>query len=1471
MKRPFAWWAGYALLPLLLAAPVPADDAASVTIVRTPPTDQTNPHYVGNREPLTPAALIKLPIGAIEPHGWLRTQLERLAAGFFGHLPELSRFLQREGNAWLDPQAEGDHGWEEVPYWLRGYGDLGYVLGDERIIAEARSWIESALATQRDDGYFGPRSNLTRIAGTPDLWPNMVMVNALQSYHEFTGDPRVLDLLRAYFRWQLELPEADFLRPYWQHQRGGDNLASILWLYNRIGDAWLLDLADKTHRRTADWAGGIANWHGVNICQGFREPGNYYVRSRDPRHLSAVERNYQQVMREYGQVPGGMFGADEICRPGYTGPRQAAETCSMVELMLSCESLLEISGLVRWADRCEDVAFNSLPASMTADLKALRYLTAPNQPLADHANKAPGIANRGPMFAMNPHRYRCCQHNVGHGWPYFAEHLWLATPDRGLAAALYAPCAVDARVGPDTGTPVTITERTDYPFDDVLTFEVSPATPVRFPLYLRLPAWCREPRVAINDREQPCGAFTGNWLRLERTWRAGDVVRLTLPMRVRVRQWEHQQQSVSIDRGPLTFALRIDTEYRRREGTDEWPGWDLLPKSAWNYGLVLDDAGQPAGLNVVSRPGPLPDQPFDAENAPLALQVQARRVPEWTLDDRGLAHELQPSPALTSAPVETVTLIPMGAARLRISAFPTVTTGLAGHEWSAEPPSLPATSSHCYSGDTEAAMGDGRLPANSDDHSLPRFTWWSQRGSREWVQYRFEEPKAFDGVSVYWFDDRPRGGGCRVPASWRVLYRAGDEWLPVQTDGDYGLARDRFNTVTFAPVTTDALRLDVQLQEGFSGGILEWQVMEVRPPTARASDYPVRPVPFTAVHLEDAFWRPRLETNRTVTLPFAFRQCEQTGRIDNFARAGGLQEGPHQGRRYNDSDVFKIMEGAAYTLSLASDPDLDAYLDGLIAKSAAAQEDDGYLYTIRTLLDGPAPKSVGDERWSYLAQSHELYNVGHLYEAAVAHFRATGKRNLLDVALKSADLIDQVFGPHGRHDVPGHQEIEIGLAKLYRLTGEPRHLALAKFFLDERGYAHNRELYGSYAQDHLPVLQQAHPVGHSVRATYLYCGMADVAALTGDAGYVAAIDRIWQNMVACRMYLTGGIGARHGGEAFGEDYELPNVEAYAETCAAVGNVLWNERMFCLHGQTAPLDVLERALYNGLVSGVARSGDRFFYTNPLASTGAFERRPWYDCACCPSNLARFLPSLPGYVYATRDAELFVNLYIAGQAEFELAGQPLRVTQQTNYPWAGRVELTLTPAAPTPFTLALRIPSWARGRPVPSDLYRYLDATPADVTLRVNGKEEPLVLRDGFAVIERTWSPGDTVMLELAMPIRRVVAHDKVASCAGCVALERGPLVYCFEAVDNDDAVHNLVLPDDATVSARREPGLLGGVTVLQATGRRVGADGESAPAPLTAVPYHLWNHRGKGEMTVWLPRTAGARNPAAPPPDEQADS
>jgi DUF1680 family protein len=650
---------------------------------------------------------------------------------------------------------------------------------------------------------------------------------------------------------------------------------------------------------------------------------------------------------------------------------------------------------------------------------------------------------------------------------------------------------------------------------------------------------------------------------------------------------------------------------------------------------------------------------------------------------------------------------------------------------------------------------------------------------------------------------------------------------------------------------------------------------EISPPLPK--DYPIRPVPFTDVRITDAFWAPRLETNRTVSVPYALKMNEETGRVDNFRKAARLMAGPYKGKRYNDSDVYKAMEGAAYTLMLRPDPALKKQLDDLVAIIGKAQESDGYLYTTRTIDPANPAPGAGQERWSNLRVSHELYNVGHMYEAAVAHYLATGERSFLDIAVKNAGLLLKTFGrgPGQRRGFPGHQEIEIGLAKLYRITGNSAYLDLAKFFLDERGHYFGGEKHGpndpfavydsdEYMQNHKPVLEQDEAVGHAVRAMYMYSGMADVAALGGYPEYVTAIDRLWENVVGKKMYLTGGVGSRGVVEGFGPAYDLPNT-AYAETCAAIGNALWNHRLFLLHGDSKYIDVLERVVYNGLLSGVSLSGDRFFYQNPLESAGRYVRSPWFEVACCPPNLTRFLPSLPGYVYATKGETVFVNLFVGSGARVDLNGKKVLLTQDTRYPWDGAVRITVSPeGGGAEFEIAVRIPGWARNEAVPGGLYNFLDRNEEKPALKVNGKSVNIDLSAGYARIRREWKMGDVIDLSLPMPVRRVLADDRVDGDIGMVALERGPLVFCAEGADNGGDIFDLVLHDAAKLQSVFRPELLGGVQVITgpATVFVKTKEGqiEGKALEFQAVPYYAWANRGAGEMSVWLARTREAIKP-----------
>ena len=810
----------WAILLVSMSSAARSDEARAV---QGPPIDQPNRFYVSNRQPLRVSPFVKLPIGSIEPKGWLRNELMLEASGMTGHLEEISGWCDFKTSAWADPEGKGKHGWEEMPYWLKGYGDLGYVLKNEQIIDHARKWIDAILATQREDGWFGPRELLTskECDGKADLWPNMLALNVVQSWYEYGHDPRVIAFMTKYFKWELNYPADDFLRGYWPKIRAGDNLESVYWLYNRTGEPWLLDLAKKIHDHTADWTGGVANLHNVNFAQSFREPAEYWQQAMDDKFLHATERDYDQVMGEWGQVPGGGFGADENARKGYVDPRQGFETCGIVEYMHSFEMLTKITGNPLWSDRCEEIAFNSLPAALTPDLKGLHYLTCPNQVSLDPNDKSPGVQNGGTMFSYSPGAvYRCCQHNVAMGWPYFAEELWLATADNGLCASIYSASEVTAKVG--DGTEVKLVEQTDYPFSDTIHLKLSATKPVQFPLYLRVPRWCQQPKVEVNGKVLEPTAKPLSYLVIDRTWNDGDAITLTLPMKISLRVWHKNHDSVSVDRGPLTYALQIGEKWQRYGGSDKWPDLEVLPTTHWNYGLIVNENDPASSFEVVAKDGPLAEPPFTPQNVPIKLKAKAKHIPQWTTDEKGLIRPLQPSPVKSNEPTETVTLIPMGAARLRISSFPVIGDGPEAHDWQTMPKAPQA--SWCNPSDTTTALNDGIVPTNSNDQSIPRFTWWDHKGTSEWVQYDFDKPRKVSGVSVYWFDDETSGGGCRVPASWQVLYRSDGQWKPVNTAGDYGVAKNRFNSIAFEQVSTSGLRLQVKLRDGYSGGILEWKV-----------------------------------------------------------------------------------------------------------------------------------------------------------------------------------------------------------------------------------------------------------------------------------------------------------------------------------------------------------------------------------------------------------------------------------------------------------------------------------------------------------------------------------------------------------------------------------------------------------------------------------------------------------------------
>lgn len=806
------------LLGLLLSPPL-AMMTSAAPVAALPPADGAL--YPFNRAPLNANTYARLPIGSIEPKGWLRNQLEIERQGMTGRLKEVSPWLRFETSAWADKEGKGERGWEELPYWLKGFGDLGYVLKDEGVITEARRWIECAIASQRSDGWFGPRALLTALDGKADMWPNMVMLNILQSYYEFAGDVRVLDLMTKYFAWQNQLPADAFGAGYWPKIRAGDNIESIFWLYNRTGAPWLLDLAKKVHENMARWDTGVINWHNVNVAQGFRAATVFSTLSKDPKHIKSAEKNWQEVMGLYGQFPGGGFAGDENARRGFDDPRQGFETCGIVEFMHSHQMLTRITSDPVWAERCEELAFNSLPASMTPDQRALHYLTCANQIQLDRNNKAPAIENGGTMFSYSPYEvYRCCQHNVSHGWPYYAEELWLATSDRGLCASLYAASEVTAKVA--DGTTVTVVEDTDYPFSDSISFRVKTEKTVRFPLHLRIPGWCSDAAILVNGRDTHIAAPARSFTVVSRSWRNGDTVTLRLPMKVSVRRWAANKNSASVDYGPLTFSLAIGERWVRYGGTEQWPETEVLPATPWNYGLEYNAKDLAASFAVLHRPGSLWPNPFTPSTAPIVIRAKGRLIPNWKADNLGMVGKLQPSPVKSEEPLQEIALIPMGAARLRITSFPVIGQDPDATEW---PKSTvpPVTASHCNPGDSLEALMDGQEPKSSNDKGIPRFTWWDHKGSAEWVEWGFPKVREVSSVEVYWFDDTG-AGQCRVPKSWKLSYRLGERWFPVENPSDYGTQVDGYNKTTFKAVRCEGLRIEVQLQPEFSAGILEWKI-----------------------------------------------------------------------------------------------------------------------------------------------------------------------------------------------------------------------------------------------------------------------------------------------------------------------------------------------------------------------------------------------------------------------------------------------------------------------------------------------------------------------------------------------------------------------------------------------------------------------------------------------------------------------
>ncbi|MCF7730614.1 MAG: glycoside hydrolase family 127 protein [Akkermansiaceae bacterium] len=815
--------ANFALIAIALHLGTGLTNADSLTVVERPAPGAGNSFYPGNKEPLLASPFIRLPLGSVKPQGWLHRQLRLQADGFHGHLGEISGFLKKPNNAWLDPAGKGDCFWEEVPYWLRGYAATAFLLDDPALVAEAKAWLDPSLAGQRANGYFGTEALSGLNGQEPDLMPHLNMLYAYRFYYEYSGDKRILELMTRFFHYELTLDDAKFFRGGWGVSRNSDNMDMVYWLYNRTGDPKLLELGEKLMRTGQQWMDRIGGGHNVQTSQGFRKPAVFYQQNKDPKYLGIADSNWDALYAQYGQVPGGMFGGDEFARPGYGDPKQAIETCGAVEMMFSEQILFRITGDLKWMDRCENVAFNTFPATMTADYKALRYLTSPNQCNSDARSKAPSLANDGEMQVMNPRDHRCCQHNVGVGWPHFIESLYAATPDRGLAAVMYAPCVVSAQVG--DGTKVTITQVTKYPFEETVELNFGMPKEVAFPLYLRIPAWCDTPGLSLNGKRTNLAAKGGQLVRIDRTWRQGDRLTLALPMKLKVTRWEKNQNSVSVNRGPLTYSIRIGEKYVQHGNMDPqapWPAWEIIPTSPWNYGLVVDPAKPEQTIKVVKNSWPADDQPFRAEAAPIELQASARIIPNWGENYWGTVDRLHPSPVKVDTKNETVTMIPMGAGRLRMSALPAIGDGPEAKPW---PQYQEPVSSWSEDPGILKTISDPSDPKSSrgDGHCFLMYGS-SLGGSKQWIIMPFDKARTISKSRTYWMDEQYPTGGVRVPASIALFFKDGDSWKPVPNPKGLECKMDQYNDATFDPVTTTAIKMEMQFQPTRCGGLFRWRL-----------------------------------------------------------------------------------------------------------------------------------------------------------------------------------------------------------------------------------------------------------------------------------------------------------------------------------------------------------------------------------------------------------------------------------------------------------------------------------------------------------------------------------------------------------------------------------------------------------------------------------------------------------------------
>jgi len=1406
----------------------------------------------------------------------------RLLDGPFKHAQELDRqyLLSLDTdrllhnfrvNAGLPSTALPFGGWEEPKCELRGHF-VGHYLtacalmfastGDEQLKQKANAVVAGLAECQEKigTGYLSayPEEFFDRVEKQQRVWAPYYTLHkiyaGLLDMYVYCDNKKALEVCKKFADWVIARNARltdEQMQKMLGNEHGGMNEV-LANLYALTGEEKYLKIAQRFNhqavleplsKREDKLTGLHANTQFPKVIGAARQ----YELTADTTFHTIATYFWNVVTKERSYVIGGnsdgeMFSPKEKLSEAL-GPN-TTETCNTYNMLKLTRHLFCWDPQAEYADYYERALYNHILASQNPQTGMMCYYV----PLRSGSQK---------NYCDQANCFWCCTGTGVENHAKYGDSIYFHDGSKNLYLNLFIASELNWK---DKG--IKIRQETKYPEEDLTRLVFTCKKPVEISLNIRHPYWSVEGvQVAVNGKKESITSKPGSYLVVPRIWRNGDTVDITMPMTLRIEAFRDNPRRFAFMHGPLVLCAEVETK-------------ENLPA------IVAEDNQLLANLK------PVEGKQSTFTGSPEAFRILGRR--------EGYSVTLEP-------------FYKMHGERCYIVYWDVFTPA----QWQVREEEDKAEMAKQK--ELEARTVDVVNPGeeqNERDHKLKgENTAAGQFSGRNWrhatdggwfaweVKVLPDKPQEL--LVTYWGSD----GGNRVFDILIDDTRLATQRLQNNRPNKF---YDEFYSIP-EDLTKGKQTVTVKFQAHsgtWAGGVFGLRVLKAgaSEPKAKAEtkdqgsikkgDYPLKAVPFKDVEVTDEFWSARLETNRKVTIPHTFKESERTGRINNFAKAAKMMEGKFEGIYFNDSDVYKIIEGASYALAAHPDTELDKYLDGLIAKIAAAQEPDGYLYTARTLCGPDYMPPGGKERWSDIAGGHELYCLGHLLEAAAAHHEATGKKSLLDVATKAADLVCSVFNENGKRNPCGHQEIEIGLVKLYRVTGDEKYLRQARFFLEQRGRPEGHSLYGTYSQDHKPVAEQDEAVGHAVRACYMYSGMADVAALCGEKAYVEALNKIWADVVGRKLYLTGGIGAAGGHEGFGPAYDLPNLIAYCETCAAIAKAFWNHRMFLLTGDARYMDVFERVLYNGLISGVSLDGKSFFYPNPLESDGRHRRSGWFDCACCPSNIPRFIPQIPGYIYAVRGDELFINLFIAGRAKVSMNDQTITVKQETRYPWDGNIKLTIEPDKDSQeFTVLVRVPGWSRNEVVPSvsarpsldggDLYRFSEPSKETATININGTPVKYELQKGYAAIRRNWNKGDVIEIVLPMLVRRIVSDERIADNTGKVALQRGPIVYCLEWPDvhpvrnslsngvKDGHVVNLLLSDDAAISTKFEPDLLGGVQVLRFAALGLArADKQqgikSEKVECTAIPYYAWAHRGPGEMAVWLARIESAARPLPAP-------